>query len=166
MKRKMVVSILVLVGIACGVAVPDVHGQDSTEQLLEKAYALMESIYETKEYAGDARSFRGLRLSRWETGKVGTHAGRMRHRLLHRRNDDRDATLQSGTDRVLPNVWRARRVNGRNRESVNTSASGANAARGYPSFVPRLGSPRVSGPGLPPFSRIARDRARGGRGRL
>jgi len=62
MKMKMIVAILMFFCIAGGVAGPDVYGQDSTEQLLQKAYGLMEAIYKTGEFAGEAKSFRGTWL--------------------------------------------------------------------------------------------------------
>jgi len=63
MKIKMVVALLMFFCIVVGVAAPDVYGQDSTEQLLQKAYAQMEAIYETREFGGQAHSFRGTWLA-------------------------------------------------------------------------------------------------------
>ena len=62
MKMNMVVAILMFFCIVGGVAAPDVYSQDSTEQLLQKADVLMRAIYETGEFGGQARSFRGTWL--------------------------------------------------------------------------------------------------------
>ena len=48
--------------IVGGFVAPDVHGQDSTEQLLERAEVRLRAIYKTGEYSGEARSFRGAWL--------------------------------------------------------------------------------------------------------
>ncbi len=62
MKSSLVVACLAFVCIAGGAAAPDGHGQDSTEQLLKKAKVRLRAIYETGEFAGRARSFRGTWL--------------------------------------------------------------------------------------------------------
>ena len=62
MKMNMVVALLMFFCIVGGVAAPDVYGQDSTEQLLQKAKVQMRAIYETGEFAGQVRSFRGTWL--------------------------------------------------------------------------------------------------------
>ncbi len=59
MRTSMIIACFTFVCIVGGVAAPDVYGQDSTEQLLEKAYAQMEAIYKTREFGGNAKSFRG-----------------------------------------------------------------------------------------------------------
>ena len=58
----MVVALLMFFCIVGGVAAPDVYGQDSTEQLLQKAKVQMRAIYETGEFVGQVRSFRGTWL--------------------------------------------------------------------------------------------------------
>ena len=62
MNMNMVVALLMFFCIVGGVAAPDVYGQDSTEQLLQKAEVHMRAIYETGKFAGEARSFRGTWL--------------------------------------------------------------------------------------------------------
>jgi len=62
MKMNMVVALLMFFCIVGGVAAPDVYGQDSTEQLLQKAKVQMRAIYETGEFVGQVRSFRGTWL--------------------------------------------------------------------------------------------------------
>ena len=60
MKRNEVMAFLIC--IVSGVAAPDVYGQDSTELLLQKAEGRLRAIYETREFGGEARSFRGTWL--------------------------------------------------------------------------------------------------------
>jgi len=62
MKMNMVVALLMFICIVGGVVAPDVYGQDSTEQSLQKADVLMRAIYETREFGGEAKSFRGTWL--------------------------------------------------------------------------------------------------------
>ena len=62
MKMNPIVACLAFFCISGGVAAHDIHGQDSTKQLLKKAEVRLRSIYETKEYGGEARSFRGTWL--------------------------------------------------------------------------------------------------------
>jgi dipeptidyl-peptidase-4 len=62
MKMNRPVLLLISLAIAAGVAAPDMHGEECTDQLLEKAYSLMRSIYETGDFMGEARSFRGTWL--------------------------------------------------------------------------------------------------------
>ena len=62
MKMNMVFALLMFFCIVGGVAAPDVYGQDSTEQLLQKAKVQMRAIYETGEFVGQVRSFRGTWL--------------------------------------------------------------------------------------------------------
>ena len=59
MKLNVHIALLISLCIVGGVAVPDVYGQDSTEQLLEKAYGLMESVFVKRDFIGgdEARSF-------------------------------------------------------------------------------------------------------------
>jgi len=62
MRTSIIIACFSFVCIVGGVAAPDVYGQDSTEQLLQKAEVRMRAIYETGEFRGRARSFRGTWL--------------------------------------------------------------------------------------------------------
>lgn len=62
MNTSMVVASFACFCIAGGVAAPDGDGQDSTEKLLEKVERRFRAIYETGEFDGEARSFRGVWL--------------------------------------------------------------------------------------------------------
>ncbi len=62
MRTSMIIACFTFVCIVGGVAAPDVYGHDSTEQLLQKAEVRMRAIYETGEFGGRARSFRGTWL--------------------------------------------------------------------------------------------------------
>jgi dipeptidyl-peptidase-4 len=61
MNVNVVMAPLVFFCIVGGVAAPNVHGQDPTDQLLAKAEVQLRAIYETREFGGgEARSFRGI----------------------------------------------------------------------------------------------------------
>ncbi len=62
MRTSMIIACFTFVCIVGGVAASDVYGQDSTEQLLQKAEVRMRAIYETGEFRGRDRSFRGTWL--------------------------------------------------------------------------------------------------------
>jgi dipeptidyl-peptidase-4 len=63
MKRNTLTGLSIFLCIIGGVTASTVYAEDSEKQLLDKAYGMMDSIYKTGDFAGEARSFRGTWLA-------------------------------------------------------------------------------------------------------
>ncbi len=118
MKTNTVVACLAFFCIAGGVAAPDIHGQDSTEQLLKKAEVRLRAIYETKEFGGRARSFRGTWLPDG-SGYTVTESDPESNRRVQVRYD-----AATGKRTVLDQPRRGEEARGRRSRQRNTSPDG------------------------------------------